>query len=80
MYDGHGGAAVARFCARHLHGELLRSEAYARGDMAGALQATYMRMDELMKTRSAELELKELAKVRGARVAAGQARVGSQAI
>eukprot|EP00793_Prasinoderma_coloniale_P004186 PRCOL_00006362-RA len=32
VYDGHGGAAVARYCARHLHAQLRKCDAYKRGD------------------------------------------------
>uniref|UniRef100_A0A7R9TCJ4 protein-serine/threonine phosphatase n=1 Tax=Prasinoderma coloniale TaxID=156133 RepID=A0A7R9TCJ4_9VIRI len=62
VYDGHGGAAVARYCARHLHAQLRKCDAYKRGDVAAALTETYLLMDEMMATREAELELRELSK------------------
>ncbi|KAF2313034.1 hypothetical protein GH714_008823 [Hevea brasiliensis] len=33
VYDGHGGKVVAKFCAKFLHQQVLRSEAYSAGDM-----------------------------------------------
>ena len=41
--------------------ELLKSEAFARGDVESALTATYYRMDELMLEEGSQQELAELA-------------------
>lgn len=48
VYDGHGGKAVAKFCAKFLHKELLTDEAYLGGDLAESLRRAFLRMDEMM--------------------------------
>ena len=37
VFDGHGGRAVSQYCAAHMAEEFLGSEAYKRGDLAGAI-------------------------------------------
>ncbi|KAK7311053.1 hypothetical protein RJT34_08935 [Clitoria ternatea] len=48
VYDGHGGKVVAKFCAKHLHQQLLKNEAYIAGDVGTSLQQVFFRMDEMM--------------------------------
>ncbi|KAJ8773934.1 hypothetical protein K2173_009365 [Erythroxylum novogranatense] len=48
VYDGHGGQVVARFCAKFLHQQVLKHEAYLAGDIGTSLQKTFLRMDEMM--------------------------------
>ncbi|XP_047325525.1 probable protein phosphatase 2C 60 [Impatiens glandulifera] len=48
VYDGHGGKVVAKFCAKHLHLQVLKSEAYSTGDIGTSLQKSFFRMDEMM--------------------------------
>lgn len=49
VYDGHGGKVVSKFCAKHLHTQVLKSEEYARGDLPQGLQSSFLRMDEMMR-------------------------------
>ncbi|XP_066350644.1 probable protein phosphatase 2C 42 [Miscanthus floridulus] len=56
VYDGHGGPAVSKYCARHLHIELRRHERF-RDNLQIAIERTFLRMDEMMKDRSAGREL-----------------------
>ncbi|KAG2573115.1 probable protein phosphatase 2C 42 [Panicum virgatum] len=58
VYDGHGGPAVSKYCAKHLHKEL-RKHADFGHDPTTALERTFLRMDEKMKTRKAAKELCE---------------------
>lgn len=57
VYDGHGGKVVAKFCAKYLHQQLLKSDAYAAGDIGTALQKAFFRMDEMMRGQRGWREL-----------------------
>ncbi|KAF5748113.1 hypothetical protein HS088_TW04G00063 [Tripterygium wilfordii] len=48
VYDGHGGKVVAKFCAKYLHQQVLKNEAYAAGDIETSVQKSFFRMDEMM--------------------------------
>ncbi|XP_057968199.1 probable protein phosphatase 2C 60 isoform X2 [Malania oleifera] len=48
VYDGHGGKAVSRFCAKYLHQQMLEHEAYLAGDLVTSVQKAFLRMDEIM--------------------------------
>lgn len=60
IFDGHGGKVVSRFCAKHLHKEVIKSAAYANGDLGGSLEYSFLRMDEMMKGERGWRELKIL--------------------
>ncbi|XP_071723463.1 probable protein phosphatase 2C 60 [Rutidosis leptorrhynchoides] len=57
VYDGHGGKAVSKFCAKYLHQQVLKHEDYATGDLGAALQKTFLRMDEMMRGQRGWREL-----------------------
>ncbi|KVH98077.1 Protein phosphatase 2C [Cynara cardunculus var. scolymus] len=48
VYDGHGGQAVSKFCAKYLHQQVVKHEAYCSGDIGTAAQKAFLRMDEMM--------------------------------
>ncbi|KAL8123111.1 putative protein phosphatase 2C 60 [Apium graveolens] len=48
VYDGHGGKAVSKFCAKFLHQQVLKQEAYLDGDLGTSLRKAFLRMDEMM--------------------------------
>ncbi|KAG8057728.1 hypothetical protein GUJ93_ZPchr0002g25286 [Zizania palustris] len=60
VYDGHGGKAVSKFCAKHLHLQVLKHEAYSSGDLATSVSKSFFRMDEMMKGQRGWRELAEL--------------------
>ncbi|KAH7564966.1 hypothetical protein JRO89_XS09G0093400 [Xanthoceras sorbifolium] len=57
VYDGHGGKAVAKFCAKYLHQQVLKNEAYLAGDLGTSIQKTFLRMDEMMRGQRGWREL-----------------------
>ncbi|GKV03145.1 hypothetical protein SLEP1_g15500 [Rubroshorea leprosula] len=57
VYDGHGGRVVAKFCAKYLHQQVLKHEAYAAGDIGTSLQKAFFRMDEMMRGQRGWREL-----------------------
>ncbi|KAJ9167644.1 hypothetical protein P3X46_019261 [Hevea brasiliensis] len=57
VYDGHGGKVVAKFCAKFLHQQVLRSEAYSAGDIGTSVQKAFFRMDEMMRGQRGWREL-----------------------
>eukprot|EP00250_Pteridium_aquilinum_P001456 c11646_g1_i1 orf=256-1281(+) len=60
VYDGHGGKDVSRFCAKHLHAQVLRNESYSKGDLEQSLQHAFLRMDEMMRGHRGWRELSML--------------------
>nr|GEW02407.1 probable protein phosphatase 2C 60 [Tanacetum cinerariifolium] len=54
VYDGHGGGSVSKFCAKYLHQQLIKHEAYSSGDLGTAAQKSFLRMDEMMDCMSSQ--------------------------
>lgn len=57
VFDGHGGKVVAKFCAKFLHTQMLKNEAYSAGDLGVSLQKSFFRMDEMMRGQRGWREL-----------------------
>jgi protein phosphatase 1G len=51
VFDGHGGTSVSLFVKEHFTRELVKSDAYGKGDYAEALRQNFARMDQLMLSR-----------------------------
>ncbi|KAJ6956190.1 hypothetical protein NC652_007325 [Populus alba x Populus x berolinensis] len=60
VYDGHGGKVVAKFCAKYLHRQVCKNEAYAAGDLETSVQKAFFRMDEMMRGQRGWRELAAL--------------------
>ncbi|CAN4075801.1 unnamed protein product [Withania somnifera] len=60
VYDGHGGKVVAKFCAKFLHQQVLKHEAYLQGDIGTSVQKAFFRMDEMMRGQRGWRELAAL--------------------
>ncbi|KAG5227820.1 protein phosphatase [Salix suchowensis] len=60
VYDGHGGQAVAKFCSKYLHEQVLKEESYLSGDLNTSLQKAFLRMDEMMRGQRGWRELARL--------------------
>ncbi|MCL7027234.1 hypothetical protein MKW94_011341 [Papaver nudicaule] len=60
VYDGHGGKVVAKFCAKYLHQQVLKHEAYSAGDLGSSVQKSFFRMDEMMRGQRGWRELAAL--------------------
>lgn len=48
VFDGHGGANVAKYCGEHLHKRVLSMEKYKQNDYVNALQSAFLACDNDM--------------------------------
>ena len=58
VYDGHGGADVARFVENNLIKVLIEDAHFKKKDYGKALQNTYLKIDEMILTKAGQKELK----------------------
>ncbi|CAG9462507.1 unnamed protein product [Pedinophyceae sp. YPF-701] len=58
VFDGHGGAEVARFCQKYMADEVTKLEPFQRGDMGGSLVQAFHRIDEMLAEKAFAEELK----------------------
>ena len=52
IFDGHGGREVALFVGHHFADELIKNENYLNNDIKTALESNYLKMDEMMLSKS----------------------------
>eukprot|EP01026_Neomeris_dumetosa_P067534 TRINITY_DN6586_c0_g2_i8.p1 TRINITY_DN6586_c0_g2~~TRINITY_DN6586_c0_g2_i8.p1 ORF type:complete len:369 (-),score=50.28 TRINITY_DN6586_c0_g2_i8:571-1677(-) len=60
VFDGHGGAEVAHFCAQHMGTELVQQDNYKRNEIRDALQEVFLRMDQMLLDDRFSKELEDL--------------------
>ncbi|EPS61602.1 hypothetical protein M569_13193, partial [Genlisea aurea] len=51
------GKVVAKFCAKYLHQQVLKHEAYVAGDVGTSVRTAFFRMDEMMRGQRGWREL-----------------------
>ncbi|XP_015513284.1 probable protein phosphatase 2C T23F11.1 [Neodiprion pinetum] len=49
VYDGHGGAKVAQYAAKHLHEYIARRSEYQTGNVVEAMQQGFLQLDRTMQ-------------------------------
>ena len=57
VFDGHGGKDISNYAVRVLSRELLANPQFATGNYPEALAATFLRVDELLRTPAVKAEL-----------------------
>ena len=60
VFDGHGGAEVAKFCQEYFLEELLLNENFKNKNYSKALEENFLRMDEILFTIEGQNKLKKL--------------------
>ncbi|KAL5015896.1 hypothetical protein ScPMuIL_005485 [Solemya velum] len=63
VYDGHGGAEVAKYCAQHLPDSIKQSAAYKAGNLVKSLEESFLSFDSTLTDDDVIKELKVLAGV-----------------
>ncbi|XP_006646383.1 probable protein phosphatase 2C 42 [Oryza brachyantha] len=56
VYDGHGGCAVAKYCANNLHIRFLQEEDF-HVNLPNALRKAFLRVDEMLQNKASRREL-----------------------
>lgn len=59
VFDGHGGAEVAKFCSKHFPPTLKANLNYQQGNYKAALEETFLKMDEMLLSSEGPNLLKE---------------------
>lgn len=60
VFDGHGGAEVAKFCAKHMAQEFLATEEFKNADYPGALKQVFHQIDRLLRDETYAGEIAQL--------------------
>lgn len=60
VFDGHGGAEVAKFCQKYMVTELQQLEEFGRGSVEESLEKAFHRIDEMLRDGKYAEELEQL--------------------
>jgi serine/threonine protein phosphatase PrpC len=60
VFDGHGGAEVAKFCSKNFGAELKKLPEYKQGNYEAALKKAFLLMDEILVTPEGQKQLKTM--------------------
>ena len=61
VFDGHGGAEVAKFCSKSFGNELKKTTEYKEGRYEAALKRAFLLMDEILVSPEGQKQIKQLA-------------------
>lgn len=59
VFDGHGGAEVAKFCSANFIPNLIKNENFKKGDYVKALRENFFKMDEILQSDDGQTLLKK---------------------
>eukprot|EP00903_Cladosiphon_okamuranus_P005983 g5905.t1 len=62
VFDGHGGAEVAKYCSAHICDVVKGTDAFKEGNLGLGLKQTFLKMDDLLRTPAGQAELLALKK------------------
>ncbi|CAN0512761.1 unnamed protein product, partial [Ectocarpus sp. 12 AP-2014] len=62
VFDGHGGAEVAKYCSAHICDVVKGTEAFKEGNLGLGLKQTFLKMDDMLRTPAGQAELLALKK------------------
>lgn len=60
VFDGHGGAEVAKFCQKYMSSEIQQLEDFGKGSVEESLERAFHRMDEMLRDGRYAEELEAL--------------------
>lgn len=63
VFDGHGGAEVAKFCSKHLADQVFKLEEYKQGKVEDSLIKVFHKMDEMLRDHKYICEIEDLKRV-----------------
>jgi serine/threonine protein phosphatase PrpC len=62
VFDGHGGAEVAKFCEKHMVEELKANKDFQAQKYEEALRTVFLKIDKMLLENSAKAELQKYSK------------------
>ncbi|CAM9143208.1 unnamed protein product [Choristocarpus tenellus] len=57
VFDGHGGAEVAKYCATHMCDVVRNTKGYKEGELMQGLKQAYLQIDDMIRTPRGQEEL-----------------------